>query len=257
MQTIMLGLTSVPGVMGCMLSDEKGNVLAHSFPAYFDAGTLNGAAEMLQDNTVGLQDITGGVKLFDIRFDLGRLIIKTLPRMFVVILCQPTANIQLLLISLNVAIKKLENISSDPLLAQPVQQAAPQVQIPPAAAAVPRPATAVTDRYRAVSDGNGVLLTCEIMKNAETFFGVDAASVNKNTALEISSFFETGPFKKLTITNLANGIKKRVPVSVLPHDRDGAYDGKISPSKSLFESLRAKEGDQVRVEIVTGSGLFG
>lgn len=48
-----------------------------------------------------------------------------------------------------------------------------------------------------------------------------------------------------------------IPVSVLPRDRDGAYDGKMSPSKSLFESLRAKEGDQVRVEIVTGGGLFG
>lgn len=257
MQSIMLGLTTVPGVMGGMLSDEKGNVLAHSFPPYFDIGTIKGAAELLQDNTVGLQEITGGVKLFDIRFELGRLIIKTLPRMFVVILCQPTANIQLLLISLNVAIKKLENISSSHLPVQTAHQVAPPVQPPPVAAAAPRPATAAPDRYRAVSDGKGVLLTCEIMKNAETFFGVDAASVNKNTALEISSFFETGPFKKLTITNLANGIKKRVPVSILPHDRDGAYDGKISPSKSLFESLHAKEGDQVRVEIVVGGGLFG
>lgn len=257
MQAIMLGLTTVPGVMGGMISDERGNVLAHSFPSYFDAGTIKGAADLLQDITVGLQDATGGVKLYDIRFALGRLIIKTLPRMFIVVLCQPTANVQLLLISLNVAIKKLENISDAPLPVQAVQQAAPPVQSPPAAAAVPRPATAAPDRYRAVSDGKGVLLTCEVMKNAETFFGVDAASVNKNTALELSSFFETGPFKKLTITNLANGIKKRVPVSVLPHDRDGAYDGKISPSKSLFESLRAKEGDQVRVEIVTGGGLFG
>lgn len=254
MQSIMLGLTTVPGVMGGMISDERGNVLAHSFPSYFDAGTIKGAADLLQDITVGLHEATGGVKLYDIRFALGRLIIKTLPRMFIVVLCQPTANVQLLLISLNVAIKKLENISDAPL---PVQQAAPPAQAPPAAAAVPRPATAAPDRYHAVSDGKGVLLTCEVMKNAETFFGVDAASVNRNTALEISSFFETGPFKKLTITNLANGIKKRVPVSVLPHDRDGAYDGKISPSKSLFESLRAKEGDQVRVEIVTGGGLFG
>lgn len=261
MQAIMLGLTTVPGVMGGMISDERGNVLAHSFPSFFDAGTIKGAADLLQDITVGLHDATGGVKLYDIRFALGRLIIKTLPRMFIVVLCQPAANVQLLLISLNVAIKKLENISDVPLpvqpVQQPVQQAAPPVQSPPAAAAVPRPATAAPDRYRAVSDGKGVLLTCEVMKNAETFFGVDAASVNRNTALELSSFFETGPFKKLTITNLTNGIMKRVPVSVLPHDRDGAYDGKISPSKSLFESLRAKEGDQVRVEIVTGGGLFG
>src|SRR6185369_11275749 len=118
MQAIMLGLTTVPGVMGAMLSDESGNVLAHSFPPLFDTGTIKGAAALLQDNTVGLQDATGGVKLFDIRFELGRLIIKTLPHMFVVVLCQPAVNIQLLFISLNVAIKKIEKLSMDPLVVQ-------------------------------------------------------------------------------------------------------------------------------------------
>ncbi len=257
MQSIMLGLTSVPGIMGGMISDERGNVLAHSFPAYFDAGNLKSAAELLQDNTVGLQDVTGGVKLFDIRFELGRLIIKTLPNMFIVILCQPTVNIQLLYISLNVAIKKLEKLSVDQLLAQPAKQATPQIQPPQAVVAAPRPVSTAPDRYRAVPEGKGILLTCETMKDAEVFFGVDSASVNKNTIRAISEYFETDPVKKLTITNLANGTKKTVPVSVLPHDRDGVYDGKISPSKSLYESLRVKEGDQVRVEIATGGRFFG
>jgi predicted regulator of Ras-like GTPase activity (Roadblock/LC7/MglB family) len=262
MQAIMLGLTSVPGVMGGMLSDERGNVLAHSFPPYFDAVTIKGAADLLQDNTVGLQDITGGIKLFDIRFELGRLIIKTLPHMFVVILCQPSVNIQLLFISLNVAVKKLEKLSIAHPLVQAAQQAAPQVQIQPVADVAPRPvvsAPAYSD-YRAVTDAKGVLLTCETMKKtAGTFWEsmTDNASVNRNTALEISNFFGTGPFKKLTVTNRTTGISKHVPISVIQHDRDHVYDGKIILTQSLTELLNVNEGDQIRVEVVVGGGILG
>ena len=262
MQSIMLGLTSVPGVMGGMLSDEQGNVLAHSFPAYFDAGTIKGAADLLHDNTVGLQDITGGVKLFDIRFELGRLIIKTLPHMFVAVLCQPTVNIQLLFISLNVAIKKLERLSVDHLLVQTAQQAAPTVQAPLIAAASPRAASSAPAHsdYRAVTDAKGVLLSCEIMKKtASTFWDsmTDSASINRDTALEISDFFKTGPFTKLTITNRTTGISKHVPISVIQRDRDHVYDGRIILTQALLELLKVQEGDQVRVGVVTGGGILG
>lgn len=261
MQSVMLGLTSVPGVMGGMLSDERGNVLAHSFPAYFDAATIKGAAELLQDNTVGLQDITGGVKLFDIRCELGRLIIKTLPNMFVVILCQPAVNLQLLFISLNVAIKKLEKLSIDHLLVQTAQQAVPQATVPPLAAAAPRPAMAPAySDYRAVADAKGVLLACETMKKtAGTFWEsmADNASVNRDTALEISNFFKTGPFKKLTVTNRTTGVSKHVPITVIQHDRDHAYDGRIILTQALKELLGVKDGDQIRVEVVNGGGILG
>lgn len=139
MQTIMLGLTSVPGVMGGMLSDEQGNVLAHSFPPYFDAATMKGAADLLQDTTNGLQDVTGGVKLYDIRFELGRLIIKTLPRLFIAVLCQPAVNIQLLYISLNVVIKKIEKLPPEQLVLQTAKQAEPASAKAPVKASVSIP----------------------------------------------------------------------------------------------------------------------
>lgn len=262
MQAIMLGLTTVPGVMGGMLSDERGNVLAHSFPPLFDQGTLKGVTDLLQDNTVGLQEATGGVKLFDMRFELGRIIIKTLPRMFLVILCQPAVNVQLLFISINVAIKKLEKLSVDNLLAQTAQQALPQVQTPQPSAPASRPPAAapIYSDYRAVTDAKGVLLTCEvIMKTAGTFWDSmsDHASINRNTALEVSNFFSTGPFKKLTITNRTSGVCKQVPVTVIQHDRDHAYDGKALVSLALAELLKVKDGDQIRAEVVAGGGLFG
>jgi len=259
MQGIMLGLTSVPGVMGGMLSDERGNVLAHSFPPYFDTESIKCAAELLQDNTVGLHDVTGGVKLFDIRFELGRLIIKTLPHMFVVVLCQPAVNVQLLFISLNIAIKKLEKLSIDHSVVQP---AVPQAQIPPIAVAAPRPvsAAAAYSNYRAEADSKGVLLTCETLKkSAGTFWEsmVDNASINRDTAFEISDFFKTGPFKKLTLTNCSTGISKHVPISVIQHDRDRLYDGKIILTQALTELLHVKEGDQIRVGVVIAGGILG
>lgn len=262
MQAIMLGLTTVPGVMGGMLSDERGNVLAHSFPPLFDQGTLKEAAELLLDNTVGLQEATGGVKLFDMRFELGRIIIKTLPRMFLVILCQPSVNVQLLLISINVAIKKLEKLSVDNPLVQTAQQALPQVQMPQTSASSSRPVAAahVHSDYRVVSDTKGVLLACEIIKKtAGTFWDSmsDQASINRNTALEVSNFFNTGPFKKLTITNRTSGVSKHVPVTVIQHDRDHSYDGKVLVTLALAELLKVKDGDQIRAEVVVGGGFFG
>ena len=259
MQSIMLGLNSVPGVIGGMLTDERGNLLTHSFPAYFEDATIKSAAELLQDNTEGLQDATGGVKLLDIRFELGRLIIKPLREMFVVVLCQPTVNIQLLFISLNVAMKKIEKIPKDSLSAQPVQMAPP----PPTAAPVaPRTGSVAPahSSYRAEADEKGVLLVCDIMqKTAGTFWDsmTDSASINSNTAYEISDFFKTGPFKKLTITNTASGISKHVPISVIQRDRDNVYDGKVVLTQALSELLNVKAGDRVRVEVITGKGILG
>ena len=129
MQAIMLGLASVPGVVGGLLSDERGNVLAQSFPPFFDQGVISGVAEMLQDGAIGLHEVTGGAKYFDLRFELGRVIIKALPNMFIAVLCKSTVNVQLLFIGLNIAIKKLEKISINHLLVQAAQQAVPQVQV--------------------------------------------------------------------------------------------------------------------------------
>ena len=127
---------------------------------------------------------------------------------------------------------------------------------------MPRPdsaAPAYSD-YRAVTDSKGVLLTCETMKKtAGTFWEsmTDNASVNRNTALEISHFFKTGPFKKLTLTNCTSGISKHVPISVIQHDRDHVYDGRIILTQALTELLHVKEADQIRVEVVHGGGILG
>lgn len=275
----MQGLITIPGVMGSMVSDENGAILAHSFPPFFDTSTLKGAAEQLQDKTIGLQDMTGGVSLFDLRFELGRLIIKVLPTMFVVVLCQPTVNIQLLSISLNVAVKKIEKISTEQIRNLTIQQTAQTIYVAPISAQMP-PAPPVAaapiaqiftaprqfqqqstySNYRALTDEKGVLLYCDTMeKTANTYWEsmTDSANINRDTALEISVFFKTGPFKKLTVTNLATKLSKHIPISVIQHDREHIYDGKIIITKALTESLKIKPGDQVRVEVMLGGGILG
>ncbi len=117
MQTIMLGLKSVPGVMGAMLSDSRGNLLAHSFPDFFDQSSLKSVSELVNDNSIGLQEATGEVKLIDIRTELGRIIVKSMPRLFITVLSEQAVNLQLLIISLNVAVKKLEKFSDEQLAA--------------------------------------------------------------------------------------------------------------------------------------------
>ena len=160
------------------------------------------------------------------------------------------------------AIKKLEKIAVDNLLVQTTQQAVQQVQMSQPSAPSSRPSSAapVYSDYRAAADAKGVLLTCEIIKKtAGTFWDSmsDHASINRNTALEVSNFFNSGPFKKLTITNRSSGVSKHVPVTVIQHDRDHAYDGKVLLSLALAELLKVKEGDQIRAEVVTGGGMFG
>jgi predicted regulator of Ras-like GTPase activity (Roadblock/LC7/MglB family) len=135
----MLGLKSVPGVMGGMLSDAQGNVLAHSFPSIYDQETLKNIAALINDNSLGLQEVTGEVKLFDIRYELGRIIIKSIPRFFVTVLCEPTVNVQLLTITLNVAVKKIEKFPADQLAALTPLTATPEPTAKPAAEKVAAP----------------------------------------------------------------------------------------------------------------------
>jgi predicted regulator of Ras-like GTPase activity (Roadblock/LC7/MglB family) len=153
MQTVMLGLKSVPGVMGSMLSDTQGNVLVHSFPLIFDQATLTNIAMLISDNSLGLQEATGDVKLIDIRYELGRIIIKTLPRCFVTVLCEPGINVQLLTITLNVVIKKLEKFSDEQFAALAPKPAAVEAAPKQAEKAAPAPEAVKKHWLERMQDG--------------------------------------------------------------------------------------------------------
>jgi len=145
MHSVLQSLHSVPGIIGGLLSDDEGGVLAHSFPPVFDLSSLQALTSGLNYNIMGLQDATGGVKLLDLRYEHGRIIVKPLPNHFLLMLCEPNLNLQLLSISMNVAIKKIEKLitqSPKPLpLAAAQGTAAPRTQQtpPPQPATPPKP----------------------------------------------------------------------------------------------------------------------
>ncbi|MBV5349996.1 hypothetical protein JZU71_02220, partial [bacterium] len=80
----------------------------------------------------GLEDVTGGVKQTEIRFDLGKLIARSVGDKMLVLLCEQGVNIQMLSISLNVAAKKLENLPAQQVIPQSgVTHPAPTALTPP------------------------------------------------------------------------------------------------------------------------------
>jgi predicted regulator of Ras-like GTPase activity (Roadblock/LC7/MglB family) len=133
MQNVLSQLNSVPGVVGSMLCDWEGQLLAHAFPPLFEPSMLSAAAGVLADCRVGLQSVAGTVTLLDMRYADARIVVRPLSRAHLVFLGAATLNLHLLSISASVAVPKLEKL----LQAQAEPPAALGV---PLAAAAPSPA---------------------------------------------------------------------------------------------------------------------
>jgi predicted regulator of Ras-like GTPase activity (Roadblock/LC7/MglB family) len=142
MQTLLGQLNTVPGVVGSMLCDSEGRVLAQAFPPYFDEAILLQAAEVLADAPTGLESVTGKMLSIELRFAESRVVLKPLAGAHLVLLCTAQANPQLLNISTSVAVPKLEKLVAAHFAegSAPAPQPSP-TQIPPPA---PEPTPAPT-----------------------------------------------------------------------------------------------------------------
>jgi predicted regulator of Ras-like GTPase activity (Roadblock/LC7/MglB family) len=139
MQTLLGQLNTVPGVVGSMLCDSEGRVLAQAFPPFFDEAILLQAAEVLADAPTGLESVTGKMLSIELRFAESRVVLKPMAGAHLVLLCTAQANPQLLTISTSVAVPKLEKLVAAHLAEGPAPPPAP-VQTP---APVPAPAQAL------------------------------------------------------------------------------------------------------------------
>ena len=246
MQTVLQSLHTVPGVIGGLLSDDDGAVLAHSFPPVFDISALQNICSNLNLNLLGLQAASGDVKLLDLRFEHGRVLVKTLPNLFLLLLCEQAVNLQLLFISINVAAKKLEKGCTAPT---------PLPMTPPFTQLVSPPT-----RHVVRTDEKGVILGTHILpKTGYTFWEsmTESAALVHSTAVEVSNHFKTGEIKKITLTNRSNGKSCVTPVQIMHNDRDGFYVGKIVLTLAVAELLKLNEGDPVTVSVASGGGIFG
>jgi len=108
MKEILRQINSVTGIIGSMACNDQGNLLALAFPPIFDEEMLTTIATSTCENLAGLEEITGGVKMTDFRYQNGRVVVKPFGYGFLFIVCESTINMQLLTITLNVAMKKIE-----------------------------------------------------------------------------------------------------------------------------------------------------
>ena len=100
----------------------------------------------------------------------------------------------------------------------------------------------------------------QVMKNtASTYWDnmVEMVSINRGTSITISDYFKTGTFKKLKLTNPANGQSKKFPVHIIKDDVERLFEGKAVVSLASMECLGIKAGDPVLAQVEVGGGVFG
>lgn len=110
MEALLRQLNAVPGVMGSMVCDQDGQLLAHAFPPMLDPATLERAALALGERTAALQAALGPVGTIDLRYTNSRIVVKVLGGARVLFLCAPSINLQLLAMSATGVLRQLDRL---------------------------------------------------------------------------------------------------------------------------------------------------
>jgi predicted regulator of Ras-like GTPase activity (Roadblock/LC7/MglB family) len=227
MKDILQHINSVDGVIGSALFSHTGDVLVHAFPALIDAAALKESASLTLECSHGLQ-ISQALDLLDLRYSDGRILVKAFPGAMLFLLCANSINLQILSITLNLAVKKLE--------AKLLSEA-------PAASKQ----SAVEDSG---SDGGLLRMNISHLANKQasaSFDSLGMIAVSQPTFQFISDFYKTS-FKKLTLTNGAAGTSGTFPVMVMK-DMDQQYDGTVVVGPGIEKKLKVNEGDKVEVKL--------
>lgn len=234
MQDILRYINSIEGVIGSAVFSEQGTVVDHAFPPLIDAAALKSAAGLTLECTYGLQ-ISQTLDILDLRYAEGRIIIKTFPGAMLCLLCTKNVNLQLLSITLNLAVKKLEALLT-------------ATAAPAASPSSVAPATAPAEE---VADTSGILkLRISHLANSDaskSFDSLGMIAVSQPTSAYITEFYKT-PFKKLILTNTAAGTSGAFPVMVMK-DIDQHFDGTIIVGPGIEKKLQVNEGDKIEIKI--------
>ena len=110
MDATLRDLNSLPGVMGSMFCDVQGRILARAFPPGYGETELRQAAAELAERSRGLQKGTGPINLVDLRYADARLLVKPVGDFSLLLLCSKAVNVPMLLVTVSVAGKRLEQL---------------------------------------------------------------------------------------------------------------------------------------------------
>jgi predicted regulator of Ras-like GTPase activity (Roadblock/LC7/MglB family) len=166
-------LSAVPGVVGSMVFDPAGAVVASRFPAVFDPDGLRLLAEQLSADGYFQDWVSGEGAALDLRFGDGHVVVRALEGAWLLVLCTLQVNAQLLSMSLTQVLRRLR------LGAEPGRGITGEFQLgpPPAAAAVAPPAPSALERLRA-------LVTVELGPQAPQALEILAAAGASKKELE-------------------------------------------------------------------------
>jgi predicted regulator of Ras-like GTPase activity (Roadblock/LC7/MglB family) len=89
-------LNAVPGVIGTMLCDREGAIVADAFPPAFDRARLLKVASVLVGRTAVLEGALGASGTLDLRFGTARVVVHAGEGQRLVFLCHPAVNPSLL-----------------------------------------------------------------------------------------------------------------------------------------------------------------
>jgi len=142
MQTVLDQMNTLPGIVGSMVYNAEGRVLAKAFPALFDGDALASAAGVLLYGVPGLEVASGTISLLDLRYGESRIVVRPIKGANLLLLCTRQANLQFLNISVGMAIPKIEKLVTS-------QPAVPAVPAPPV---ISRPPTSIKEELKAQPD---------------------------------------------------------------------------------------------------------
>lgn len=221
MQEILHQISSIDGVIGSSLFNEQGKILAHACPPLLDVAQLGKAAMSILDCVHGLQ-ISQSVHGLDLRYAEGRIIVRALPGAFLCVPCAKNANLSMVHITLNLAMKKLEQAL---------------VKTPAASPALGSP----------VSADEGMQLRIAHLKKSDasnSFDQLGMIAVSQSTAKQISDFFGKAT-KKVKVTT-ANGGGGTFPIMII-NDVELQYESALVVGPGIEKKLKVNEGDMAMI----------
>ena len=161
-QAAMQQLTTVPGVVGGFVFDPAGTVVASAFPTIFDPAGLQQLAGHLSADGYFQEWLDGDHASLDLRFGDGHVVVRHLDGQWLLVLCTPQANQQLLSMSMTQVARRLRSTADG------TGPHTGEVALP-TAAPVPAPSPTVVDR---LSD----LVTAELGAHAGQALEILAAA---------------------------------------------------------------------------------
>lgn len=100
-------LAAVPGIVGSMVFGSSGAVVASCFPQVFDPAGLQQLAFQLAGDQYFQGWLADDQAALDLRYAEGRVVIRSLHGSWLLVLCTPQTNSQLLAMSLTQAVRRL------------------------------------------------------------------------------------------------------------------------------------------------------